>query len=144
MPMSENALLYDTHAWVWSAEGNTNQLGPKARAAILDSEERGALRVAAISIWEIAMLHAKGRLQLTLDVERWVERALAAPGTRLVTLEPEIAIHSTQLPGTFHGDPADRILVATARILGARLLTRDQQILHYARDGHLRVVDAAR
>jgi PIN domain nuclease of toxin-antitoxin system len=138
------ALLYDTHAWVWSAEGNVDQLGPQARAAILESEARGALLVSAISIWEVAMLHAKGRLQLTLDLERWVERALAAPGTRLVPLEPEIAIHSAQLPGSFHGDPADRILVATARILGAQLLTRDQQILRYARAGHLRVMDAAR
>jgi PIN domain nuclease of toxin-antitoxin system len=142
--MPEALLLYDTHAWVWSAAGDAKQLGIGARRAIERAERDGGLRVSAISVWEVAMLQAKGRLQLSLDLAQWVRQALAAPGTRLVGLEPEIAIESTRLPGDLHGDPADRILVATARILGARLLTRDRPILAYAEQGHLSVVDAAR
>lgn len=142
--MPDAPLLYDTHSWIWSAAGDEAQLGPGARAAIEEEARTGSLRVAAISVWEVAMLHAKGRLQLSQDLTQWVHRALGAPGTRLVPLEPEISIESTRLPGAFHGDPADRLLVATARVLGATLLTRDRAILEYARHGHLTVLDASR
>lgn len=142
--MPDAPLLYDTHAWVWSAAGDEAQLGTSARAAIQHAARTGSLRVAAISVWEVAMLHAKGRVQLSLDLTQWVHQALGAAGTRLVPLEPEIAIESTRLPGAFHGDPADRLLVATARVLGASLLTRDRAILEYARHGHLNVLDASR
>lgn len=142
--MHEAALLYDTHAWVWSAGGDAGQLGPASRSAIEAAEEAGLLHVAAISVWEVAMLHARGRLALALDLDQWVERALRAPGTRLLPLEPAIAIESTRLPGEFRGDPADHILVASARITGARLLTRDRAILEYARAGYCPVLDAGR
>lgn len=142
--MPEGLLLYDTHAWIWSIEGNRDQLGPGARESIERAEGAGGLRVSAISVWEIAMLQSKGRVQISMDLGQWVRQALAAPGTRLVPLEPEIAIESTRLPGEFHGDPADRILAATARVLGAVFLSRDRAILAYAKQGHLSVVDASR
>ncbi len=79
------------------------------------------------------MLEAKGRIRLSKDCLAWVQEALSAPGTSLVPLTPEIAVESSRLPGKFHGDPADRILVATARLLGATLLTRDERILAYGK-----------
>ncbi|HEV2444647.1 MAG TPA: type II toxin-antitoxin system VapC family toxin, partial [Candidatus Sulfopaludibacter sp.] len=89
---------------------------------------------------ELAMLEAKGRVRLGMPCERWVERALATPGLTLASLTTEIAIESTRLPGAFHGDPADRIIVATARELDARLLTRNRRIVAYARKGHVTVL----
>lgn len=88
------------------------------------------------------MLEARGRLALSRPVEDWVEDGLTAPGTQLLDLTPEIAMESTRLPGKPVGDPADRILIASARVIGARLVTRDRRIREYARDGHLSVVDA--
>jgi PIN domain nuclease of toxin-antitoxin system len=88
------------------------------------------------------MLEAKGRLKLALEAEHWVEEALSAPGLRLAELTPRIAISSTRLPGQFHGDLADRLLVATARETAATLLTADRAILKYAHHGHLHAMSA--
>jgi PIN domain nuclease of toxin-antitoxin system len=88
-------------------------------------------------VWEIGMLESKGRLLLNLPCEAWVREALKTPGLTLAPLTPEIAVDSTRLPGAFHGDPADRIIVATARRLGARLLTRDRKLLEYGRKRHV-------
>ncbi len=88
------------------------------------------------------MLQAKGRIGLSLELEEWVRRGLSAPGVRLAELSPEVLVESTRLPGEVHGDPADRMLVATARRLGASLATRDGAILSYAGRGHLSVLDA--
>jgi PIN domain nuclease of toxin-antitoxin system len=95
-----------------------------------------------ISVWEVGLLDSKGRISLTMDCERWITEALATPGLQLAPLTPAIALHSTRLPGEFHGDPADRMLVATARMEGAQLLTKDQRILDYARMKHIRVLSA--
>ena len=136
MPDRENPLLLDTHAWLWLVGG----LEPLKRS-VLSTVERGArqgrIRVSAISVWEVAMLEAKGRIRLSKDCLSWVHDALASPGISLVPLTPEIAVESCRLPGTFHGDPADRILVATARLLGATLITRDTLILSYGRKKHV-------
>ena len=90
------------------------------------------------------MLEAKGRLRLSLSVEEWMRRALGAPGIQPAPLTPEVAIASTRLPGEPHGDPADRLLIATARETGATLATCDRNILRYGKSGHLRVLDASR
>jgi PIN domain nuclease of toxin-antitoxin system len=102
----------------------------------------GKVLVSAISVWEVGMLEAKGRVRFTVEVGEWVRRALAAPGVHLAPLTPEIALDSTRLPEPVHGDPADRILVATARRMGATLVTRDTKILDYGRQGLLSVIDA--
>ena len=86
------------------------------------------------------MLEAKGRVVLPLDGMEWVRQALKAPGISLTALTPEIALESSRLPGEFHGDPADRILTATARNLQAALVTQDQRILHYAQKRFLTAV----
>ena len=88
------------------------------------------------------MLEAKGRIQLKMSCVEWVKQALATPGLSLYPLTPEIAIEASRLPGRFHGDPADRILLATARIINARLLTKDERLLDYGRQRHAPVLAA--
>jgi PIN domain nuclease of toxin-antitoxin system len=136
-------ILLDTHAWVWTMEG-AGEIGRRARGGGGEAAPRGAVLVSVISVWEVAMLEAKGRVRFTLEIGEWVRRALAAPGVRLAELTPEIAIDSTRLPGGVHGDPADRILVATARRTGAALVTRDERLLELGAAGVLAVVDAGR
>lgn len=141
MTASRDILLLDTHAWLWFALGNADRLGADARRKIEDAALGGKLAVSAISIWEIGMLDAKGRITLGTPCEKWIESALKLPGLRLVGLEPEIAVASTRLPGEFHPDPADRILVATARALNATLATADERIINYSRAGYLKILD---
>ena len=115
-------IVLDTHAWVWWAAEVPRRLSAKARREIADAPSIG---VSAISAWEVATLVAKGRLELDRDVLVWIRQALALPRVTLVPITPEIAVRSTRLGPTFPGDPADRILAATARELGAALVTRD-------------------
>lgn len=135
------AIVLDTHVWLWVAEGDRRSLAPRAVQEIEEASQRGDVLVSAISVWEVAMLEARGRISLSRPVEDWVWTALRAPGVRLLPLTPEIAIESTRLPGSAHGDPADRILIASARVSGARLATRDRGILDYATGGHLAALD---
>jgi PIN domain nuclease of toxin-antitoxin system len=134
-------VILDTHVWLWVVEGNQRELSSRAIGEIDGASRRGEILVSAISVWEVAMLEAKGRISLSRPVEDWVRSALRAPGTRLLPLSPEIAIESTRLPGSAHGEPADRILVASARVAGGRLATRDRGILGYAAGGHVTVLD---
>jgi len=131
-------VLLDTHTLVWLMEGN-DRLSASSRDFVEGAAQRGELYLSAISIWEVAMLEAKGRLTFQQDCRAWVRDVLAAPGLRLAQLTPDIAVDSTRLPGDLHGDPADRIIAATARSLGAVLVTADSRILEYARQGHLKV-----
>lgn len=135
-------LLLDTHVWIWTVEGVTAELAAPAIARIEQASDAGAVRVAAISIWEVAMLEARGRLRLALEIDEWIGQALAAPGTQLVPLSLEIAVDSSRLPGDPVGDPADRLLIATARRIGATLVTCDERVLAYGGSGHLSVLDA--
>lgn len=95
-----------------------------------------------MSVWEVGMLEAKGRLELKMNCREWIRQALATPGLALVPPTPEIAIESSRLPGPFHGDLSDRLLVATARIAGLSLMTKDSRLLEYGRHGYVRVVAA--
>jgi PIN domain nuclease of toxin-antitoxin system len=129
--------LLDTHAWLWLLQGDSQRLGPTTRERILAAAREGLLRLSAISLWEVGMLVAKQRLVVSLPCQDWVRQALQVPGLSLVPLTPEIAVQASFLPGEFHGDPADRIIVATARATGAVIVTADQRILDYARDGNV-------
>ena len=135
-------VMLDTHVWIWLMEGNL-AIPTAARKSIEQAAAAGQLWVSAISTWEVAMRAAKGRVVFSLDVQTWIDQALAAPGLRLAPLSPEIAVASAHLPGSFHGDPADRILVATARALTARLATADRAILAYGRRGHVSTLSLA-
>lgn len=123
MPKIENliAAVVDTHVWIWSAAGDP-------RAEELRSFS-GTAVVSAISQWEVAMLAMKGRLSLKPDEEAWFSANLAPP-VSLAPLTAEIALTSCRLPD-FHGDPADRIIVATAITMGIPLITADQEIIRW-------------
>ena len=135
------ATILDTHVWIWVVEGDRSALSAPAIEAIERSAKGGAVRVSAISVWEVAMLEAKGRISLSRPIHDWIQAALHVPGVRLLPLSPEIAIASTRLPGAPHGDPADRILMASARHLGGQLATCDREILDYSRGGQLKVLN---
>jgi len=99
--------------------------------ALLDSSEQTGIGVSAISCWEVAKLVERQRLFLPCPVFDWIQQALSYPGVRLLDLSPHVCVESTQLPGTFHRDPADQIIVATARVFDAPLVTVDARILSY-------------
>ena len=95
-----------------------------------ENEQRG-LGISTISCWEVAKLVEYGRVELACSIEEWMEKALVYPGIELIALTPQIAIESTKLPGNFHRDPADQIIVATSRVCNIPLLTVDGRILNY-------------
>jgi PIN domain nuclease of toxin-antitoxin system len=130
-------LLLDTHYWIWLQFGTPNRLTQAERLAVDQAGALGTLLISAMSIWEVAMLASKGKLELHAPVNAWIRNALAMPGLSLAPLSPEIAVESCNLPPPFHGDPADRIIVATARIMGAKLLTHDEKIVKYGRKRHV-------
>jgi PIN domain nuclease of toxin-antitoxin system len=136
-----NDLLLDTHVLVWLIKGNP-RLIPDIRSVIHEAANDDRLWVSAITPWEIGLLVAKKKIDLEMDVQAWVDKALALPGIRLQLLSPSIAVSSTRLPWEMHPDPADRILVATARHMGATLITADGQLLRYAAEGRLRCLSA--
>jgi len=142
-PARSPLLLLDTHTLVWSINEGP-KLGKKAKESIRLGGDEGRILVSAITPWEIALLVGKGRLTLGIDLMNWVRNALTIPGLMLVPLEPEIAVASTRLPFDMHADPADRILVATARHLGATLVTADETLLSLAKKGHLQGLNAGR
>ncbi len=135
-------LLVDTHTLIWMVE-EAPRLGAQTAEALNRAGWENRIAVSAITPWEIALLVSKNRLKLGADVMDWIRDALAKPGVKLVPLEPEIAVASTRLPFEMHADPADRILVATARRLGATLVTADGALLEIARNGHFAGMDAA-
>ncbi|MCP4607551.1 MAG: type II toxin-antitoxin system VapC family toxin [Planctomycetes bacterium] len=123
-------IVLDTHIWIWWVDGNV-RLTENQRQHIQTNQANG-LGISVISCWEVAKLVELGRLELLYPVKDWIEQALLYPGISLLNLTPEIAIQSTQLPGTFHRDPADQILVATAKVWDCPILTMDSKILNYA------------
>lgn len=130
-------IVLDTHALVWWASGNDAQLSPSAAQAIAIEMQGGQIVVSSISAWELAMLVARGRLHLSMDVEAWLSVVGQIEAVRFVPVDNEIAVKSISLPGEFHKDPADRMIVATARKLAAPLVTADERIRAYP---HVRTV----
>jgi PIN domain nuclease of toxin-antitoxin system len=135
-------IVVDTHVLVWDVEGNT-RLGLGGRAQIDRAARVEGLFVSAITPWEIALAVSRNRMALSREVSVWLNAALTLPGLMLAPLSPAIAIDSVSLPGDFHSDPADRIIVATARNLRVPLLTADRAILAYGAAGHVSVIDAS-
>lgn len=136
-----SSLLLDTHIWLWLAEGNATRLPPASVKKLDDARRQDGLLVSAISVWEIGVLQAKGRVQLSAPLRDWVNNALAPTGISLLPLDAETASESTLLPGEPHGDPADRFLMAAARTKGIVLATRDEHIIDYGRAGYVRVLE---
>lgn len=121
--------LLDTHTWIWWNSRPTS-LSHKVLKLIQDGKY-DELLLSAISVWEFAKLLEKKRLTLSCDGRLWIEKALEIPKLRLVELSPEISWNSTQLPRPFHEDPADQLIVATARVENATILTADHLIQKY-------------
>ena len=122
-------IVLDTHAWVWWTN-DPIRLSEIQRQAI-SSNEADTIGVSVISCWEIAKLCEYGRLELPIELSEWFDAALAYPGVSLLNLTPEIAIESTRLPGDFHRDPFDQMIVATARLNQCALVTSDGKIAAY-------------
>ena len=135
-------VVLDTHVLIWLLAGD-ERISPALRQTVDNASYANGAHVSAISLWEVSMLEAKDRLILYRDVGTWVETVATHPGLTIVPLAPEIAVASTRLPGELPGDPADRMIVATARVLGATLITADRALLDYGAQGHLRVLAAA-
>lgn len=131
-------LVLDTHILLWMVEAD-DRLRPAARAAI--EAERNNLCFSAMAIWETAMLIDKGKMMLSMSIEQLLG-SIGAMGVREVAITGRIGMDAGMLPGSPHGDPADRLMIATARALDGRLLTADRKILAYAAHGHVRAIDA--
>ncbi len=136
-------LLLDTHIWLWYLEGAERELAAAALELLRRANRARQLLVCDISVWEIGTKVAKGRLRLAIDVSLWVARAERAPGITFVAMDRPTLLLSTALPGEVHGDPADRILIASAVLQRCPLFTADRTIIEYARGpGPLTVIDA--
>ena len=122
-------ILLDTHTWIWSHSA-TKLLSDTVKKRIKKTltDQRA---IASVSIWEFAMMVAKGRINVKIDPKLWLDNAIKNTGIKVIESSPEIALESCNLPGDFHRDPADQIIVATARIHNLTLLTKDQKILDY-------------
>lgn len=129
-----NDLLLDTCAVLWLAQGA--KISAEARRAIAEKD----LRVSPISVWEIANLVRKNRVALTYPVTTWFRRTIDEMQAAMPNLTVEILANSCDLPGDPPDDPADRIMIATARETDMILVTRDTQILDYSRTGHVRAM----
>ncbi|TWT03134.1 type II toxin-antitoxin system VapC family toxin [Reyranella sp. CPCC 100927] len=136
-------MLIDTHVLIWAVQDDA-RLGKRARRAIDAAADADALHVSAITAWEVAMLAHKGRVTLGKEAGAWIDEALGLPGMRLTPLLPSIAVDSVRLPGDALKDPADRIIIASARHVGVPLLTADKVILRYGDAGYVAVQDASR
>jgi len=122
-------IILDTHIWIWWVQGDSRLL--PIYLNLIQQNEAAGIGVSAISCWEVAKLVERGRLTFPVSVGQWLTQALAYPGIRLLPLSPEVSVEATQLPDVFHRDPADQIIVATARRYNSPLLTMDQAIRAY-------------
>ena len=133
-------LLWDTHTAIWIYE--KARLSQAALDALRAAYREGvASYVSPITAWEIGMLASRNRLQLLIRPERWFANLFEMPGVRLADLSPDVLIASSYLPGKPPNDPTDRIIAATARDLGATLITRDRALLDDGEQGHVSVVE---
>ena len=139
MTEQQEMIILDTHIWVWRVQ-EVGQLRPAQITAILAMEngDSGAIGICATTLWEVAMLVQRGRIQISADLSDWFENALAYPKVHVIDLSPAIAIQSTQLPGNTQlprkeqiRDPSDQIIVATAILNNCPLVTSDGKIVAY-------------
>lgn len=123
-------ILLDTHVWVWWVNGQP-ALSRRAHRTIHEAAEEAGVYVSSISVWEVAQLVVRGRLELTMEVESWVAKSEAMPFLHFVPVDNVIALKSVRLTEPLHNDPADRMIIATSTILGFPLITRDKRIRQY-------------
>ena len=122
--------MLDTHTWIWW-HMNPQKLSPKVKKIVGNTDRYAEILLSAISPWEFSKLLEKKKIGISCDPEDWINSALDMPKFRLIPLSPVLAYRSTVLPQPFHSDPADQIIVATAREENATILTKDERILTY-------------
>jgi PIN domain nuclease of toxin-antitoxin system len=135
--LSDRPILLDTHAALWLASGGLTSNAVDLLAAAVDKDV--PILVSPITAWELGILVARGRVALPSPPGNWLDEIIAT-GASWAPLTPSVLIDASFLPGAPHRDPADRILAATARAFGFRLMTRDRKLLAYAEAGHLQAV----
>jgi len=124
-------IVLDTHAWVWFIS-NPELLSERAKRYVDAAVEEKAVMISSISVWEVALLIAKKRLILTLELNDWIAKSEMLPFFKFIPVDNSVAIKSVNLPQPLHSDPADRIIIATAISLGAPIVTKDEKILNYS------------
>jgi len=138
---TEAPIILDTHAFIWLLDGSP---GLEESEFVREAERAsvsGILYICSVSLAEAALLVAAGRLRLAIPSAAWLEESLATPGLQVVGIDPQLAVEGATLPGSFQGDAADRLIVATARVLGGRLATSDPALISYGAAGHVRILD---
>lgn len=125
-------IVLDTHAWVWFIS-NPELLSERAKRHVDAAVEEKAIMISSISVWEVALLIAKKRLILTLELNDWIAKSEMLPFFKFIPVDNSVAIKSVNLPQPLHSDPADRIIIATAISLGAPIVTKDEKILNYSK-----------
>jgi len=122
-------IIIDTHIWIWWVTNSVSLSA--AHRNFLEKQNEDEIAINIISCWEIAKAVEKERLQLNISVEQWLKEAIEFYNVTIIPLDIPIIIESTRLPGDFHKDPADQLIVATARVLDVPLMTADEKILKY-------------
>ncbi len=124
-------MLLDTHAWIWYLS-QPELISKKAKKTLDKARNNDQLCISSISVWEIAMLVKKNRLQFNIDVEDWIAKSETLPFFKFLPITNRIALKSVSLPEPLHNDPADRIIIATALIEGMPIITKDKKIIDYS------------
>ena len=123
-------IVLDTHTWIWYVS-NPELLSKRAKRAVNSALTIKEIFISSISVWEVALLVASKRLQLTMHVSDWIAKSEAFPFFKFVPVDNAIALKSVNLPESLHKDPADRIIIATAMVMGAPVVSKDEKILNY-------------
>jgi len=123
-------IVLDTHVWVWFVS-NPELLSKAAKKAIDASMEQKGIFISSISAWEVALLAAKKRLELSIDVTDWIGKSERLPFFQFLPVDNSVAVKSVNLPQPLHRDPADRIIIATAITIAAPVITKDEKLLGY-------------
>jgi len=134
-------VLLDTHIWLWWLFAHPLLRRSPISRIIREAERDHRLRLSSISIWEAIILREAGRIEIEGSVQQWLSEARLKFPVHVVPIDDRIALESRLLPGSFHQDPADRFIIATARILDISLITHDRRILEYSASGHLKAVN---
>lgn len=130
--IKKHKLLLDTHIWIW-AMVDSAKLVPSFKKTFEKALESDGILISSMSVWELGMLVEKKQVSIDMDALDWTEQALEISGVQLCPITPRTAIHSSRLIGEVHGDPVDRLLIATASEENAVLVTCDKKILKYAK-----------
>lgn len=136
--MIDNYLL-DTHILLWTTL-NPAEISPEIKKNINTAQNNNALHISSITLWEIAMLTHKKRINVYSPVKDFLQSIKELPGLSIIDLSPDIAAESTMLLDNFHGDPADRLIVASTKVENITLITRDHKILEWAKLGHIKAI----